>query len=129
MTDWGLIAAERLARIARCSAPGPGVTRLPFTTEHTLAIEEIRGWMTAAGMETTLDAAGTLVGRIGTSENTFYMGSHQDSVREGGAFDGIMGVALACLGVEKARGPLELQDRPKLLSSSRQARPTLAPLH
>ncbi|MBV7378078.1 M20 family metallo-hydrolase [Maritimibacter dapengensis] len=103
MTDWGLIAAERLARIARCSAPGPGVTRLPFTTEHTLAIEDIRGWMTAAGMETTLDAAGTLVGRIGTPENTFYMGSHQDSVREGGAFDGIMGVALACLGVEKAR--------------------------
>ncbi|WP_255553537.1 M20 family metallo-hydrolase [Maritimibacter sp. DP1N21-5] len=101
-SDWGRLAEERLARIARCSAPGQGVTRLPFTSAHRDALAEITDWMTSAGMEVSLDAAGTLIGRRGPADApTFYMGSHQDSVREGGAFDGIMGVALACLAVEK----------------------------
>jgi len=102
LTDWGQIAADRLETIARCSEPGPGVTRLPFTPEHGAARDEITRWMKAAGMNVTLDAAGTLVGRTGPEDGpTFYMGSHQDSVREGGAYDGIMGIALACLAVEK----------------------------
>jgi allantoate deiminase len=102
LTDWGTRAADRLTRIAACSEPGPGVTRLPFTDEHRAALAEIRGWMEAAGLSPTLDAAGTLVGRKeGTGPGTFYLGSHQDSVREGGGFDGIMGVVLACLAVEK----------------------------
>ncbi|EAQ11209.1 MULTISPECIES: M20 family metallo-hydrolase [Maritimibacter] len=101
MTDWGALAAERLGRIAACSEPGPGVTRLPFTPEHRAALAEIRGWMEAAGLTPTLDAAGTLIGRReGDGPGTFYMGSHQDSVRHGGAYDGIMGVALACLAVQ-----------------------------
>ncbi|MEC7764843.1 MAG: M20 family metallo-hydrolase [Pseudomonadota bacterium] len=102
LTDWGTLAADRLARIARCSEPGPGVTRLPFTPEHRTALAEITDWMDAAGLTPTLDAAGTLVGRReGTGPGTFYMGSHQDSVRHGGGFDGIMGVALACLAIQK----------------------------
>ena len=102
MTDWGALAADRLARIAACSEPGPGVTRLPFTSEHRAALAEITGWMEAAGLTPRLVAAGTLVGRrAGTGPGTFYLGSHQDSVRHGGGFDGIMGVALACLAVQK----------------------------
>lgn len=101
MTDWGALAAGRLARIARCSAPGPGVTRLPFTPQHRAALDEIAGWMEAAGLTPTLDAAGTLVGRGPGGPRVFLMGSHQDSVRQGGAFDGIMGVALACLAAQK----------------------------
>lgn len=103
MTDWGALASERLTRIADCSEPGPGVTRLPFTPEHRAALAEITGWMEAAGLTPTLDAAGTLVGRRGGTETarTFFLGSHQDSVRHGGGFDGIMGVALACLAVQK----------------------------
>tara|TARA_R100000322_G_scaffold117349_5_gene75541 strand:+ start:13784 stop:15007 length:1224 start_codon:yes stop_codon:yes gene_type:complete len=103
LTDWGALAAERLARIAKVSEPGPGVTRLPFTPEHRAALAEIRDWMQAAGLTPELDAAGTLVGRKpgAADSGTFYMGSHQDSVRHGGAFDGIMGVALACLAVQK----------------------------
>ncbi len=102
MTDWGALAAERLSRIAQASEPGPGVTRLPFTDEHRAALAEIRRWMEAAGLTPELDAAGTLVGRKhGTGGGTFYMGSHQDSVRQGGGFDGIMGVVLACLAAQK----------------------------
>ncbi|AVX03620.1 allantoate deiminase [Maritalea myrionectae] len=103
MIDWGKLAAERLTEIAKISEDGPGVTRLPFTREHADALALIEGWMRDAGLETHLDAAGTLVGRTsftGASQ-TLYMGSHQDSVRHGGAYDGIMGVALPILALKK----------------------------
>jgi len=104
--DWGEMAQMRLSEISACSLPGEGVTRLPFTDEHRQANKIIAGWMQTAGMDITLDAAGTLVGRRQTGgkrgTKTFILGSHQDSVRNGGRYDGIMGVALACLAVEKA---------------------------
>lgn len=82
------------------------MTRLPFTNEHRQAINLITDWMTQAGMNVRLDAAGTLIGRLegagARATRTFILGSHQDSVRNGGRFDGIMGVALACLAVEQA---------------------------
>ena len=103
MIHWGDIARERLELISLASEAGPGVTRLPFSEQHEAAIGIITGWMMAAGCEVHLDAAGTLVGRREGPEGagTLLIGSHQDSVREGGCFDGIMGVALACLALEK----------------------------
>lgn len=104
--DAGLIASKRLEEIAKCSLPGDGVTRLPFTDEHKQANRLIAEWMKQAGMKVWLDAAGTLIGRLegqgARASRTFILGSHQDSVRNGGRFDGIMGVALACLAVEQA---------------------------
>lgn len=103
--DWGELAQQRLTDIAACSLPGDGVTRLPFTEEHSQANAIITDWMQAAGLNVTMDAAGTLIGRCNShgarAKQTFIMGSHQDSVRNGGRYDGIMGVALACLAVEK----------------------------
>lgn len=104
--DWGMQAARMLERIALASAPGPGVTRLPFTAEHRQAVEQITGWMQAAGLTVRMDDAGTLIGRHEGERPdapTFLLGSHQDSVREGGAFDGIMGVALPVLALAKLR--------------------------
>lgn len=105
MTDWGAICADRLAALAQVSAPGPGVTRLPFTAEHAAALDLMRGWMDEAGLAHHLDDAGTLVGRHAGDgrSGTFYVGSHQDSVREGGAFDGIMGVVLAITALQMLR--------------------------
>ena len=102
MQDWGAVAVKRLEIIAKASEPGPGVTRLPFGPEHEAALEIITEWMTAAGCNVTLDAAGTLIGRREgpAGAPTLLIGSHQDSVRLGGAFDGIMGVALGCLALE-----------------------------
>ncbi|HHC30261.1 MAG TPA: hydantoinase/carbamoylase family amidase, partial [Rhodobacterales bacterium] len=105
MTDWGALARERLSALAQASAQGPGVTRLPFTQEHRKALDLLTGWMQEAGLEVHLDAAGTLVGRLEGPEGapTFLMGSHQDSVVEGGAFDGIMGVVLPILALQRLR--------------------------
>ena len=105
MTDWGERAAAMLAQLSHLSEPGPGVTRLPFTPEHRAALDLLKEWMEGVGLTVTLDDAGTLVGRLDgpPGVGTFLMGSHQDSVREGGAFDGIMGVVLPLLALEKLR--------------------------
>jgi allantoate deiminase len=113
-TDWGAMAQDWLARLATCSAPGPGVTRLPFTPEHRAALDMLRALMQQAGLSVHLDAAGTLIGRQEGPEGpdgtegpegapVLLLGSHQDSVREGGAYDGIMGVVLPILALMKLR--------------------------
>ena len=103
MTDWGALAQGWLDRLAQCSEPGPGVTRLPFTPQHRAALEVLTGLMQGAGLTVTRDAAGTLIGRRDGPDGapTLLMGSHQDSVREGGAYDGAMGVVLPALALQK----------------------------
>lgn len=101
--NWGQRAQDRLSYIARCSVYGEGVTRFPFTSQHEAALDAIRSWMSQAGLQVHMDAAGTLIGRKDGPEGapTFLIGSHQDSVRNGGGYDGIMGVVLGCLALEK----------------------------
>ena len=105
MTNWGARAQALLKALSACSEAGPGVTRLPFTPEHRAALELLSTQMEAAGLAVTLDDAGTLIGRYEgpPGSKTLLMGSHQDSVREGGAFDGIMGVVLPLLALAKLR--------------------------
>ena len=105
MTDWGELAASQLAAVAEASETGQGVTRLPFTSEHRQALNLLSDWMRDAGLEVSIDHAGTLVGRLdGPADSpTFLLGSHQDSVREGGGFDGIMGIVLPILTVRRLR--------------------------
>ncbi|SUZ32048.1 N-carbamoyl-L-amino acid hydrolase [Roseibaca ekhonensis] len=102
-TDWGTQAQHWLDRLAQCSEPGPGVTRLPFTPEHKAATDILTELMHAAGLAVSMDAAGTLIGRRDgpRAAPVLLMGSHQDSVREGGAYDGIMGVVLPVLALMK----------------------------
>lgn len=75
------------------------LTRRFLTPSHRAALDTLTGWMEAAGMAVRLDAAGTLIGRYaGTGPKTLLIGSHIDSVRDGGAYDGALGVMLG-LGV------------------------------
>ena len=103
MNSHGERAATYLAELANISEPGAGVTRLPFTEEHRQANELVSQWMRDAGMKVHVDSAGTLIGRLPgkTGKRSLLMGSHQDSVRHGGAYDGIMGVVLPILLVER----------------------------
>ena len=101
--NWGQCAQDRLSEIARCSVDREGVTRFPFTSQHEAALNVIRSWMSQAGLQVHMDAAGTFIGRKEGPKGapTFLIGSHQDSVRNGGRYDGIMGVVLGCLALEK----------------------------
>jgi len=61
-------------------------------------------WMEAAGMTVRRDAIGNLIGRYaGTidSGQTLLLGSHLDSVRDAGRFDGPLGVLVGLAAVER----------------------------
>ena len=90
-----------LKEISSCSAGSDGVTRLPFTEEHKRALKIITKWMVDSGLSTRIDDAGTLIGKYNGPKNapTFLVGSHQDSVINGGMFDGIMGVLLPLIAI------------------------------
>ncbi len=105
MTDWGARAESLLNYLSTCSEPGPGVTRPPFTPEHRAAIDLLQAQMETLGLTIRLDDAGTLIGRCEgpPGSKTLLMGSHQDSVREGGAYDGIMGIVLPLMTLAKLR--------------------------
>ena len=55
--------------------------------------------MQDTGLAVHMDAAGTIIGRREGAEGgpTLLFGSHQDTVRHGGKYDGIMGVLLPIL--------------------------------
>jgi len=60
-------------------------------------VEQVGGWMVQAGMTWRIDAAGNVVGRYeGTQDNapSLLIGSHLDSVHDGGRYDGVLGVML-----------------------------------
>ena len=106
---WGRTLLERLEQLAGHSEPGPGVTRRLASAEHRAVHELLAGWMTEAGMAVRMDAAGNTIGRYEGSEPgmpALMMGSHQDTVRQGGRYDGILGVMvpLACVEALHAAG-------------------------
>jgi allantoate deiminase len=66
----------------------------------------VGGWMAQAGMRVRVDAAGNLVGHLPGSDpagGTLLLGSHLDTVRDAGAFDGPLGVLVAVACVERLR--------------------------
>lgn len=74
--------------------PQGGVTRLAYSEADRLGREYADGLMRAAKLDTAIDMAGNLVGRrAGRAQNLppLVMGSHIDSVPEGGNFDGNVG--------------------------------------
>lgn len=80
------------------ATPGQGLTRFSFSEEDRRAREYIKEQMILAGLEVYEDAAGTVVGRRNGRDNNLpsvMVGSHFDSVRNGGNFDGPAGVVTA----------------------------------
>ena len=105
MTDWGARVEGLLNELATCSEPGPEVTRPPFSPEHRASIDLLSAQMEMLGLGVELDHVGTLICQLEgpPGSKTLLVGSHEDSVREGGAYDGIMGVVLPLLAVAKLR--------------------------
>jgi len=112
----GLALGRRIMALLRHAATfssgDRGVTRLFLSPEHRAVADWLIERMTDAGLVAALDDAGNVVGRLRSARHnakTLIVGSHQDTVRQGGAFDGILGVILplACLEDLTRRG-LEL---------------------
>ena len=74
--------------------PQGGVSRVAFSEADRQGRDYVMGLMRAAALEVSVDAAGNLVGRRKGSSSTLkplVMGSHIDSVPEGGNYDGDVG--------------------------------------
>lgn len=84
---------ESLAQIGKTK--DGGVSRIALTKEYRQGLNLISEWMGEAGMTVRLDQAGNLIGR---KEGEFpelravALGSHVDSVGNGGKYDGTVGV-------------------------------------
>lgn len=96
----------RCRALAGVSEESGRLTRRYATPAMTRANALVGSWMRDAGMTARLDVAGNLVGRRpGTSvlAGTLLMGSHLDTVRDAGAFDGPLGVVVAIALVDRLR--------------------------
>lgn len=88
---------ERCDRLAQVTEEPGQVTRTYLTPCHAEANHLVGGWMSEAGMAVRVDAAGSVIGRYEGERPgapTVILGSHLDSVRNAGRYDGILGVLL-----------------------------------
>src|SRR5256885_10272837 len=90
--------------LARCDALAAhseqpdGLTRIFLSPEQRAVDDLVLGWMREAGMSAHLDAIGDCVGRYeGTRARLpcLMLGSHLDTVRDAGRYDGMLGVVTA----------------------------------
>jgi allantoate deiminase len=96
----------RCRELAGVSEEAGRLTRRYATPAMARANAIAGSWMREAGMTVRLDAAGNLVGRRpGSSPDagTLLLGSHLDTVRDAGAFDGPLGVITAIALVQRLR--------------------------
>jgi allantoate deiminase len=98
----GADICARIDALAACSEEPDRLTRVFLSPEQKRASDLVLGWMRAAGMTARIDAIGNVVGRYeGASAGmpALVLGSHLDTVRNAGKYDGMLGVvtAIACV--------------------------------
>src|SRR5437016_7296230 len=99
----------RIDQLAAISETPQHLARIFLTGEHRAAAELILDWMRSAGMTAHLDAIGNVCGRYeGDRPNLpcLMLGSHYDTVRDAGKWDGPLGLitAICCVGDIAKRG-------------------------
>jgi allantoate deiminase len=100
---------QRIDELSAISESPDALTRICFSPEHRRAADRILGWMREAGLDARMDEIGNLIGRYeGETPGLpcLMLGSHFDTVRDAGRWDGPLGVltALECLADIAARG-------------------------
>ena len=77
------------------------ITRYPFTKPWMQAQTHLKKLFEELGFETFFDGAGNLHGRIGAAGDTILTGSHVDTVRDGGKYDGLYGIVGGAMAIAK----------------------------
>jgi allantoate deiminase len=99
----------RINRLGEISEAPAQLTRIFLTPEHRAAAELILTWMGDAGMSAHLDAIGNVCGRYEGERPglpCLMLGSHYDTVRDAGKWDGPLGLitAISCVADLHKRG-------------------------
>ena len=99
----------RINELAAISETPEHLTRIFLTREHRAAADLIVGWMHDAGMRAHLDAIGNVCGRYegeAVGLPCLMLGSHYDTVRDAGKWDGPLGLitAISCVADLHKRG-------------------------
>ncbi len=94
--DTILAHADELARFSDMEG---GLTCAYLTPAHRAAQDLLAQWMAAAGMQVRIDAIGNVIGRYAADPaagdaRVLMTGSHFDTVRNGGRYDGRLGILL-----------------------------------
>jgi allantoate deiminase len=108
---------QRCAALARHSELAGGLTRVFLSPEGLAASADVLGWMREAGMQAAVDALGNVSGRYEAARPgapCVMLGSHLDTVRDAGRYDGMLGVvtAIECvdaLNRQKVRPPFAIE--------------------
>jgi len=97
----GARADTMIRTLGSISAEPNRLVRLFLTPEHRAAADLIGKWMRAAKLDVSEDALGTVRGHWpGQGKKRLLIGSHIDTVIEGGLFDGPFGVIAGILATE-----------------------------
>lgn len=91
-------------RLAHHSESDEGLSCTFLTPPHRAAAADLRQWMEEAGLETRLDDAGNVVGRLPSpvaGAPTVIIGSHYDTVINAGRYDGRLGILAGLVAIEE----------------------------
>ena len=93
----------RINRLGAISETPEHLARVFLSKEHRAAADLILAWMREAGMQAHLDAIGNVCGRYEGERPglpCLMLGSHYDTVRDAGKWDGPLGLitAISCVG-------------------------------
>lgn len=95
------IVLSRCDQLAMCSEESGRLTRTFLRPPMRQVHQQLRQWMSEAGLEVRVDAIGNMIGRkSGSQPSVFVVGSHVDTVPNAGKYDGIIGVMLGIAAVQ-----------------------------
>lgn len=84
--------------------PEGGVTRTLYSQPWKDAQQALKGWMDVVGLAAYYDGIGNLFGRLSSNDPnspTILVGSHVDTVKSGGKYDGAYGILAAILALDE----------------------------
>jgi N-carbamoyl-L-amino-acid hydrolase len=103
LPDFGNRVLALADRLAAFSDDADGLTCTFLSTAHRRVARMLAEWMQAAGLAVEIDEVGNVVGRLRAAApgaQTLIVGSHYDTVRNGGKYDGRLGILLPLVVIE-----------------------------
>ena len=104
--NWNSQLVRMLDELGRVTDEPGKLTRTFLSPAMRRANARVSQWMRAAGLAVREDAMGNLIGRLESKTpgaKTLLLGSHLDTVRDAGKFDGALGVLLPIVALSELR--------------------------